>query len=195
MTDAETQIADEILSLEEFERMPEEDEYRIELVRGRVVRDQLPGARHAHLTMKLGGWIDAYASERGLGITLAEMGCVLSVDPPTVRGPDIAFLVAERLPPEGLPAGFWRSAPDLAVEIVSPSNRAVEIHEKVLEYLAAGTRLVWVVDPATRSVATYRSRKDIQLLTEGEVLEGGDVLPGFRLSISELFAVPRSPGS
>ena len=195
MTDSRAGIVDDVISLEEFERMPEEDAYRVELVRGRVVRDQLPGARHAHLTIKLAGRIDAYASERGLGVTLAEVGCVLSVDPPTVRGPDIAFLAAERVPPEGLPAGFWRSAPDLAVEIVSPSSRAAEIREKVLEYLAAGSRLVWVVDPATRSVATYRSREDIRLLTEGDVLEGGDVLPGFRLSVSELFAVPRSPGS
>ncbi len=189
MRDPQAQIVDQIISLEEFERMPEEDEYRIELVRGRVVRDQLPGARHGQLTIKLGAWIDAYASERGLGITFAHLGCVLSVDPPTVRGPDVAFVVEERLPPGGLPAGFWRSAPDLAVEIVSPSNRAVEIREKVLEYLAAGSRLVWVVDPVTRSVAAYRSREDIRLLTEGDVLEGGDVLPGFRLALTDLFAV------
>lgn len=62
----------------------------------------------------------------------------------------------------------------------------------MLEYLASGTRLVWVVDPATRSVAVYRSRDDIRLLTEGDVLEGGDVLPGFRLSIAELFEPFRS---
>lgn len=193
MTDRSAEIVDEVISLEEFERMPEEDAYRVELVRGRIVRDQLPGARHGHLTVKLAGWIDVYASERGIGVTLAEVGFVLSVDPPTVRGPDVAFIAAERLPPEGVPVGFWRTAPDLAVEIVSPSNRAAEIQEKVLEYLAAGSRLVWVVDPATRSVATYRSRKDIRLLTEGDVLEGDDVLPGFRLPISELFAVLRPP--
>ena len=195
MTDSRTGIVDDVISLEEFERMPEEDAYRIELVRGRVVRDQLPGARHAQLTVKLCGWIDAYASERGLGITFVELGCVLNVEPPTVRGPDIAFVATERVPLEGVPVGFWRGAPDLAVEIVSPSSRAAEIREKVLEYIAAGSRLVWVVDPATRSVATYRSRRDIRLLTEDDVLEGGDVLPGFRRSISELFAATRSPGS
>jgi Uma2 family endonuclease len=70
---------------------------------------------------------------------------------------------------------------------VELANRAAEIREKVLEYLAAGTRLVWVVDPATRSVATYRSFEDIRLLTEEDTLEGGDVLPGFTLPLSELF--------
>lgn len=86
-------------------------------------------------------------------------------------------------------------APDLAVEVVSPSNTAAEIREKVLEYLACGSRLVWVVDPATRSVSAYRSRTEIRLLTEGDVLEGADVLPGFRLAITELFAPYRPPGA
>lgn len=115
---------------------------------------------------------------------------MLSVDPPTVRGPDIAFLAKRRLPPEGVPVGFWPGAPDLAVEIVSPSNRAGEIQEKVLEYLAAGAHLVWVVDPSTQSVATYRSREKIRILTADNTLEGSDVLPGFRLSLSELFGSP-----
>ncbi|HUP00585.1 MAG TPA: Uma2 family endonuclease [Gemmatimonadota bacterium] len=76
--------------------------------------------------------------------------------------------------------------PDLAVEIVSPSNTAADIQEKVLEYLAAGSRLVWVVHPRSRSVTVYRSREEIRVLVEGESLEGDDVLPGFRLGVSEL---------
>lgn len=193
MTEPRYGIADEVVTLEEFQRMPEEDAYRVELVRGRVVREPLPGAPHGQLIVRLSGWIDSYARERGLGATFADIGVVLSVDPPTVRGPDIAFVSAEKLPLDGTPEGFWRTAPDLAVEIVSPSNRSAEIREKVLEYLAAGSRLVWVVDPVTRSVAAYRSREEIRLLTEDDVLEGGDVLPGFRLPIAELFGVLDDP--
>jgi Uma2 family endonuclease len=131
--------------------------------------------------------IGSYARERGLGIVVTETGFLLSVEPPTVRGPDLAFLARESLPQELPSEGFWRVAPDLAIEVVSPSNTAAEIRGKVLEYLACGSRLVWVVDPATRSASAYRSRRDIALLTVDDDLEGGDVLPGFRLPIAELF--------
>ena len=180
-------VAEPLVTLEEFERMPEEDAYRVELVRGRIVREPRPGAAHGWLTGRLVERIGSHARERGLGIVVTETGFLLSVEPPTVRGPDLAFLSVENLPSELPATGFWRVAPDLAVEVVSPSNTAAEIREKVLEYLASGSRLVWVVDPATRSVSAYRSRRDISLLTEDDALEGGDVLPGFRLPVAELF--------
>lgn len=176
------------LSLEEFQRLPEEDHHRIELVRGRLVREPRPGAKHGWLTGRLVGELEPFVRERGLGLVVTETGFLLSDDPPTVRGPDVAFIAAENLPPDGLPDGFWTVAPQLAIEVVSPSNTASEIRQKVLEYLAAGTLLVWVVDPATRSVTTYRSRDEIRLLTATDELEGGDVLPGFRFGLSELFS-------
>jgi len=183
-------VADPILTLEEFQRMPEEDGFRVELVRGRVVREQLPQTRHGQLIVRLGGWIDAHAGERGLGIVTADTGFVTSVDPPTVRGPDIAFFAVEGAPTEEMLKGFRTGGPDLAVEVLSPSNTASEIREKVLEYLAAGTQLVWVVDPRTRTVTAYRSRDDIRLLTESDTLEGGDVLPGFTVPVARIFALP-----
>ena len=82
---------------------------------------------------------------------------------------------------------FWSIAPDLAVEVLSPSNTATGIQEKVWEYLRAGTRLVWVVDPDTRSVTAYRSQQDVQLLAQTDVLDGADVLPGFRHEVSKVF--------
>jgi Uma2 family endonuclease len=177
------------LSLEEFQRLPEEED-RIELVRGRLVREPRPGARHGWLTGRLVGELEPFVRERGLGLVVTETGFLLSDDPPTVRGPDAAFIAAENLPPQGIPDGFWTVAPQLAIEVVSPSNAASEIRQKVLEYLAAGTRLVWVVDPATRSVTAYRSRDEIRLLTVADELDGADVLPGFRLGLSELFSRP-----
>jgi len=175
-------------TLADFEELPEEDAYRVELVRGRLVREPRPGARHGRLTVILSVEIEMFAREHALGLTFADAGFVLADDPPTVRGPDVAFLTQETVRREGSPAGFWRVAPDLAVEILSLSNRAAEIQEKVLEYLAAGTRLVWIVDPNTRSVTVYRSPSEIRILRESDVLDGADVLPGFALPISRLFA-------
>lgn len=179
----------EELTLEEFERLPEEDSYRVELVRGRLVREPAPGAEHGWLAANLFREIDPFARERGLGRTFFDVGFILSDDPPTVRVPDLAFLVAARLAVEGVPSGFWRRAPDLAVEVVSPSNTVAEIQEKVVEYLDTGARLVWVVDPKSRSVTAYRSRSDIRLLRMGEALDGADVLPDFHMPLSDLFAL------
>lgn len=139
----------EPLTLEQFEQLPEEDEFLLELVRGRVVREPRPGGRHGWITSELFWRIASFVRERELGWTLVETGFVLADDPPTVRGPDVAFLARENLPVDGAPVGMWRRPPDLAVEVVSPTNTAADVQEKVLEYLAAGTRLVWVVDPAT----------------------------------------------
>jgi Uma2 family endonuclease len=154
------------------------------------VREPRPETRHGQLIVRLSSWMHVHASERGIGIVTADTGFVTSVEPPTVRGPDIAFFAVEGAPTEEMLKGFRQGGPDLAVEVVSPSNTASEIDEKVLEYLGAGTRLVWVVEPRTRSVTAYRSRDDIRLLTEGDVLEGDDVLPGFAVPVARIFALP-----
>jgi Uma2 family endonuclease len=116
----------------------------------------------------------------------ADTGFILSRAPDTVRAPDIAF-VAEGRFETGLPFGYVPFAPDLAVEIVSPSNTASELQAKVLEYLEAGTRLVWVIDPRRETVMVYRSRDDIRILGRDDELDAADVLPGFKLALSELF--------
>lgn len=186
--DASQVEADRDLSVGEFERLPEEDAYRVELVRGRLVREPRPGARHGWLMARLGARLQRHVEENHLGLVCMDVGFVLSTDPPSVRGPDIAFLAGDRLPPGELTTGFPRTAPDLAVEIISPSNSASELQRKVLEFLDAGSRLVWVVDPQARIVTAYRSRDEIRVLGESEELEGGDVLPGFRLPLEALFA-------
>lgn len=180
-------------TLSEYEQLPEEDGFWIELVEGRLVREPRPNAEHSWLTMKLSALILAHAEENRLGLTVVEPGFVLADDPPTVRGPDIAFIARKNLPPGGFPPVFWTGPPDLAVEVVSPSNTRAEIREKVLEYLAAGTRLVWVVEPRTRTVTAYRSRTDVRVLTGSDILGGHDVLPGFRLRVAELFTPPDFP--
>lgn len=181
------EILERSLTLKEFIGLPEEAEYRLELSRGRLVREPRPGAKHSWIVTRLIVRLSNHAEDRGLGLVFTDTGFELADDPPTVRIPDLAFIAEENLPAE-IPSGFWRIPPELAVEVLSPSNTAEEIHEKVLEYLQAGSRLVWVVDPRNRSVLAYRSRDDIRILTEGDALEGADVLPGFQLPIADLFA-------
>lgn len=180
-------MAKPLLSIEDYEGLPEEDEYLLELVRGRLIREPRPNAVHGLVALKLIRALDKYVEEHGLGLIAVETGFLLADDPPTVRGPDVAFIARENLPPEGIPDGFWRRGPDLAVEVVSPANAASEMQEKALEYLAGGSRLVWVVHPLGRSVTVYRSRDQIRVLLEGESLDGGDALPGFRLAVADLF--------
>lgn len=104
----------------------------------------------------------------------------------TIRAPDAAFVATDRVPVDR--TGFARLAPDLAVEVVSPSNTMREINDKICDYLDAGTRMVWIIEPRRRTVTVYRSHDDIRILGEGDEVDGGDVLPGFSLRVRDLFA-------
>ena len=108
-------------------------------------------------------------------------------DPATVRGPDLAFVSSPRLPSGPPERGFLAFAPDLCVEIISPSNTSVEIHEKVLDYLEAGTGAVWVVHPEARTVTEYLSPTEIRILSVTDELDGGEILPRFRIPVASLF--------
>jgi Uma2 family endonuclease len=179
---------DRRLSAAEFERLPEPDAWRSELVRGRLVREPRPGARHGSLAARLVHLLYGFVEAGGHGVVLADAGVLLSRDPDTVRGPDIAFFSPDRVPASGYETPFW-GAPDLAVEIASPSNRPAELQEKVADYIGAGVRRVWVVDPRTRSVTVHRPDGSARLLKVDDVLEGEDVLPGFALRLDRLFAL------
>ncbi|CAN5641019.1 hypothetical protein BH20ACT10_BH20ACT10_03040 [soil metagenome] len=94
----------------------------------------------------------------------------------------------ERLEATGEVEGYWLGAPDLAVEVVSPNDTHSEVVEKSLEWLEAGCRMVIVVEPRRKTATVYRSRDDIRILTEGDAIDGADVVPGWRLPVSEIFA-------
>ena len=178
---------DERLSVEEFESLPEEDEYRLELSRGRIVREPAPGPRHGWIALRLGRRLAAFAEDEGLGLVFVDTAFVLSAAEGIVRAPDVAFVSSERVPPQGMTDRFWEVAPDVAVEIVSPSNTVSAMQRKALEYLDSGARLVWVVDPAERTVTVHRGPDDIRILAGGDTLEGGDALAGFSLVLGDLF--------
>jgi Uma2 family endonuclease len=180
-----------LLTLEEFLRLPEEEAYKVELVRGMVVREPQPGpgplhgrlqSRIAHL---LESWMDANGDR---GAALVDTAFVLAEDPGTVRIPDVAYVAPARIPPGGYGRGLWHLGPDLAVEVSSPSNTWTEIQERVDDYLAAGTRSVWVVDPPTRTVTVYRTGAEAHRLDAGAELVD-EVLPGFRVRLADLFDI------
>ena len=120
----------------------------------------------------------------------AETGFKIASDPDTVRAPDAAFVSRERVEAAGHITGFRPGAPDLVVEVVSPSDRHLDVSDKALDWLEADCRMVLVVNPGRRTIMVYRSREDIRILTAaaGDVLDGGDVVPGWRLSLAEVFA-------
>lgn len=178
-----------LLTLEEYLRLPD-DGSRTELVRGRVVREPPPATLHGRLQSRIAYLIETYEQARGgRGAVAVGSGFLLAVDPPTVRGPDVSYVAAERIPEAGSEEPYWQMGPDLAVEIVSPSNLWTEMQRKVGDYLAAGTRLVWVVDPPTRTVTVYRPGAQASRLEAGAELDGGEVLPGFRVALGELFTL------
>ncbi len=126
--------------------------------------------------------------EKKLGLVFTDVGFRLAEDPDTVRGPDIAFVSASRLR-SGFPRGFFPGAPDLAVEVVSPGDKAGELQEKIREYLSSGVRLVWLADPRSQTVTAYRPSGEAHVYSGEEPVPGEDVLPGFSFRPAELFRV------
>jgi Uma2 family endonuclease len=164
------------------------EEERYELIEGRLVPMSPTGFLHGDVELTLAAALRAFVYPRRLGrIVVGEVGFVLRRDPDTVRAADIAFIRADRLPSEGLPAGFFEGAPDLAVEILSPFDRYPDLLRKVSQWLEAGTRLVWVVDPARRAVTVFQPDGTLRLLDESAELDGSDVLPGFCHPVRDLF--------
>ena len=130
----------------------------------------------------------SFVRSRNLGIVMAgEVGIFTTRDPDTVRAADVLFLSHARDSARTRRDGFLDVAPDLVVEILSPTDRPAEVQRKLDEYFASGVRLAWVVDPAERVVHVHEGRLDPRRLIPGDVLSGGDVLPGLELPVDEVF--------
>lgn len=140
-----------LVTAEELFELPD-DGYCYELVDGDLVRMTPAGAEHGAVTALVGHVLQEYADTHGCVCCGAETGFILRRAPDVVRAPDAAFVSRERVPKSGIPKSFLPFAPDLAVEVPSPNDRFSDVHIKIADYLAAGTRLVWIVEPATRRV-------------------------------------------
>ena len=175
-----------LVAVDEFARIPDDD-FRYELVAGRVIRMSPMGGVHGVTVLWLGGLLADWARVHDRGAVMTETGFVLATNPDTVRAPDISFGRRGRIPSDGIPSGFWPSPPDLAVAVLSPDDRPSDTLGKVDEYLTIGVLLVWVVDPRGRTVTVYRTGTEPIVLGAVEVLEGNEILPEFALPLRELF--------
>ena len=174
-----------LMTAEELWRLPDNG-MRQDLVKG-VIREMPPaGFEHGDIALNVSAALKAFARRTGHGRAVSESGFVISHNPDTVRAPDGAFVARDRVT-EPPPQKYFDGAPDLALEVVSPSDTATEVHEKVDEWLQAGARLVWVVYPRRRTVVVYRSPREAVILREGDTLSGEDVMPGFELPVAEVF--------
>jgi Uma2 family endonuclease len=183
-----------LITADELLVMPRRDEHgnqcRFELVRGELRTMSLAKPLHGIICARVNSKLTGFVEEHDLGETFgAETGFLLERDPDTVLGPDAAFVSHERLADAEDFEKYFPFAPDLAVEVLSPGNTVREMNEKVAMYFAAGARAVWVFNPKKKTAAMYNSPSDVRVLSEHDTLEGGEVLPGFKLELSKLFAV------
>jgi Uma2 family endonuclease len=179
--------ANQLITAEELLHMPD-DGYRYELIRGELRKMALAGHLHGRITINITTPLDQHVRGHDLGVVCAaETGFKLASNPDVVRAPDVAFVRRERAEEVGDVEGYWPGAPDLAVEVISPGDTYAEVQEKVFDWLEAGTKMVILVMPRKRAVTVYRSLTDIIMLTEHDMLDGGGVVPGWKIPVRELF--------
>ena len=162
-------------------------EKNYEIVNGVPEEKEMPGARHGMIAMRLAIRLGGFIEANQLGQAFTEVNFKLVHNE---RIPDLSFVAAGRIPAEGVPEGVWQIPPDLAVEIISPNDLHEKVSSKVLEYLEAGVKQVWIVSPEIRTVTIFRSMERVQVFAKDNVLESQDLLPGFRCPLTELFSSP-----
>jgi Uma2 family endonuclease len=177
-----------LMTAEELLRLPD-DGRRHELVAGELRTMPLHGMEHGAVAASVAADLWQHVCAQRLGRVVAATGFLLTTSPDTVRAPDVAFVSRGRVHATGEVTGYWLGAPDLVVEVISPNDLYTEVEEKVSTWLAHGTRMVIVLNPRRRTVAVHRSPAEVRILTEAELLDGEDVVPGWRVPVRELFAV------
>jgi Uma2 family endonuclease len=183
-----TTTAVKLITAAEFARKPDPpDGSREELVRGVIVTMPAPGFRHGEVQFAVGSLLRQYARTNRNGRVTVESGLQTESNPDTVRGPDVAFWSAERLPLDQMPEVYPDVAADLVVEIQSPSSRRQTRQDKIREYLNRGVRMIWLVDPEALTVTVYRQPGEGRLLWHDATLTGEEVLPGFQCRVAEFF--------
>lgn len=181
-------VAQKLITAEEFAKMPDPpDGSKQELERGVIVTMPPPAFLHGLIQGQISALLLHFVKKARLGRVTVETGLVTERDPDSVRGPDISFWSAERLPFDQMPEVYPDVAADMCVEVLSPSDRKKNVGQKIREYFIRGVRMVWIVDPDERSVTVYRKPGDGRVLWEDATVTGEDVLPGFSCRVSEFF--------
>ena len=173
--------------LAEYERLRDPDN-RLSVVRGMLVREPRPAYGHGLFQAGIAARLRAHAVGSRLGQVVTDVGFIVVPEPLTVHAPDVAFVAQGRIADDPVAVGHPRIAPDLVVEIVSPGERAADLHEKVVDFLDAGTRLAWVVHPRVRQVVEWRSLAEIRVVRRDDLLDGGEVLSGLCVTVDELLS-------
>jgi Uma2 family endonuclease len=175
-----------LISVAEFERLIEPDDLRYELDEGELIEMTKPHVGHNRVVMKMTRALLQYL-ETNLAGELFTPDNLYVLGPTTRRIPDLSFLLADRASKID-PAKHIEGAPDLAIEVLSPSDQAAAMRRKMKQYFAAGSRVVWLVYPELREVEVWESASGpVHVLGDGDTLESRDLLPGFSLSVSSLF--------
>ncbi|RJP34937.1 MAG: Uma2 family endonuclease [Candidatus Omnitrophota bacterium] len=176
------------MTAEELLRMPN-DGFCYELIQGELKKMSPPGSQHGRIAFNVSLSLGQHVKMKKSGVVYAaETGFKITSNPDTVRAPDVAFVKRERVQEVGDIVGYWPGAPDLAVEVISPSDVYSEVEEKVFDWLEAGAQMVIVVNPPGRLITVFRSRTNIVMLTENDTLDAGDVIPGWSIAVNEIFA-------
>jgi Uma2 family endonuclease len=161
-----------------------EDGYKRELVDGEI-QVSPAGARHGHVCIELSTRLASFVKERRLGFVF-DSSTGFRLPGGNVRLPDVAFVARGRFEGDNPPVGFSPVPPDLAVEVLSPSDRPRQVLDRIGEYLGTGVPLVWAIDPEGRKATVYRSLTDVKTVDETGALEGEDVVPGFACPLAAI---------
>jgi Uma2 family endonuclease len=171
-------------------RLPDDGYHRYELVEGRLLTMTPAGGEHGLVAGRIHVALGAYVEQARLGVVVsADTGFKLASRPDTVRAPDVAFVGRERIASTGVPKAFWQGAPDLAVEVLSPSDSRSEMQSRIAQYLRLGVKEVWFVEPAARRLTVHRPHEPPRVLSERDTLDSGELLPGFHYPVARLFTI------
>ena len=181
-----TQTERRSMTAEELFNMPR-GRHRYELVRGELRKRRLAGSEEGMISADMAASLGLHVKSEGLGKTCIATGFIIDTEPDHVRAPNVAFVRYERIEVIGRTTFFWPEAPHLAIDFISPDDRYTEVNEKVADWLAAGTRMVVVVNPRNRTVNVH-TQDDTITLGMGDTLDGGDVVPGWQMPVADIFA-------